>query len=49
MSAYRAFVVAQRINQNFIKLNNEIIQLKAELKNRSQDYMSDKHLTNRHY
>ena len=33
----------QRINKNFIKLNNEIIQLKAELRKRNKDYIKNKH------
>ena len=38
------FIVSQqRVNQNFIKLNEEIIQLKRELKIRSENYMMKKH------
>ena len=38
-----SFIVSQqRVNQSFIKLNEEIIQLKRELKIRSEDYMKKK-------
>ena len=38
------FIVSQqRVNQNFVKLNEEIIQLKRELKIRSENYMKKKH------
>jgi len=38
------FIVSQqRVNQSFIKLNEEIIQLKRELKLRSEDYMKKKY------
>ena len=32
----------QRINKKFIMRNNEIIQLKTELRKRSQDYLENK-------
>jgi len=35
-------VSEQRINKNFINLNNEIIQLKAELRKRNKDYIKNK-------
>lgn len=43
-TTYRVpFVVSQqRINKSFIKLNNEIIQLKRELRKRSNDYLEKK-------
>jgi hypothetical protein len=34
-------VPQQRINKKFIMMNNEIIQLKAELRKRSNDYLND--------
>jgi hypothetical protein len=38
------FIVSQqRVNQSFIKLNEEIIQLKRELKIRREDYMKKKY------
>jgi hypothetical protein len=41
------FIVSQqRVNQSFIKLNEEIIQLKMELKIRSEDYMKKKYANN---
>jgi len=43
-TTYRVpFIISlQRINKNFIKMNNEIIQLKLELKKRNTDYMERK-------
>ena len=38
------FIVSQqRVNKNFTKLNEEIIQLRRELKIRSEDYMKKKY------
>lgn len=43
-TTYRVpFIVSQqKVNKSFIKLNNEIIQLKIELKKRSEDYLKSK-------
>ena len=43
-TTYRVpFIVSQqRINKKFIMMNNEIIQLKTELRKRSKDYIENK-------
>jgi hypothetical protein len=35
-------VLQQRINKKFIMMNNDIIQLKIELRKRSRDYLANK-------